>query len=149
MTDKIWTMLICLFGCCIKCVPLASASLTTCYPRPFQPRRNPCIDIRGVHFHCSLVRTYMPVNTSSAKAMDNLPALKSAEDFVGGLDALSRELGEQYVRQLHGFAPPATVSDLCSEQPGCMSRLSKYNHAWKPQRFGISRVAVLGSRTAP
>ena len=88
--------------------------------------KNPCVDIQGVHFHCSLVRMHTSMDVPSGggdeTAVINSP---NAWDVIGGTKILSEELGEEFVQRVHGLAPPMTVMELCIERPGCWSRAIK------------------------
>lgn len=83
--------------------------------------KNPCVDIKGIHFHCSLVRTYTSLDTSSGSSNAVIVA-PDAWDVIGGTKALSEELGEDFVQRVHGHAPPLSMMELCIERPSCWSR---------------------------
>ncbi len=61
---------------------------------------------------------------SSADIADHLDRLISAEDALGGGEGLSRQVGEHYMRRVHGFAPPITLLEYCIERPGGVGKLA-------------------------
>lgn len=84
--------------------------------------KNPCVDIRGIHFHCSLVRMHTSMDVPGSNGKLAITKSPNAWDTIGGENALSKELAEDFVRRVHGLAPPMTVMDLCIERPGCWTR---------------------------
>ena len=85
--------------------------------------KNPCVDIQGVNFHCSLVRMHTFVDApSGGDSITVFASSPNAWDMIGGTKMISKELGEKFVQRVHGLAPPMTMMDLCIERPGCWSR---------------------------
>jgi hypothetical protein len=86
--------------------------------------KNPCIDIKGIHYHCSLVRTYTSRDKSSSNP-EAIMNLKNAWDVIGGTAALTLELRENFDIVRHGQAFPTSIIDLCRERAGCWFRAKK------------------------
>ena len=75
--------------------------------------KNPCVDIQGVHFHCSLVRMHTSVDApSGGDSITVFASSPNAWDMIGGTKMISKELGEKFVQRVHGLAPPMTMMDL-------------------------------------
>lgn len=109
--------------------------------------RNPCLDIRNFHFHCSMVRTYNPDEVTT---VDPTKIIKSsAIELIGGDEILSQQLGETYVKALHGYAPPATLLDVCMERPGCWKQVTTFGYGSTFRNLTVSRFTRLDNKADP